>query len=209
MILEIIGKVRHCKCDSCYIPFVRSGRIRRNNYGQFCDGCNRKNARAAKTEESFRKTAEGSRKFYQSNIGKEFAEERGKKRSRVLNTDEGLAKFLVNRPRGEQHHMFREDLPEFQKYRAEVTSYARRFKTEISLMENYDKRGMNGVEGAYQLDHKVSVRFGFNNNIPTEIIGHIANLHFIPWKENLLKKDACSTTINTLMTNIQTLYGIS
>lgn len=57
----------------------------------------------------------------------------------------------------------------------------------LSLLENSHKRGMSGISGKYHLDHIISIRFGFDNNIDPEIIGDIKNLRFIPWKQNLKK----------------------
>jgi hypothetical protein len=54
-------------------------------------------------------------------------------------------------------------------------------------LENFDKRGRCGVSGAYQLDHIISINFGWKNNIPAEQIGEMKNLKMIPWKENRKK----------------------
>jgi hypothetical protein len=50
-------------------------------------------------------------------------------------------------------------------------------------------RGRAGVTGAYQLDHKVSIHFGFMNNISPEQIAAVDNLQLLTWKENLLKSN--------------------
>jgi len=57
----------------------------------------------------------------------------------------------------------------------------------IHLLENSEHRGSSGRKGAYHLDHIISIRYGFDNGIPPEIIGDIKNLRFIPWKQNLKK----------------------
>ncbi len=57
----------------------------------------------------------------------------------------------------------------------------------IQILENHDKRGKTGVDGAYHLDHIYSIRLGFLNNIDPHVIGHISNLRFIPWLENIQK----------------------
>jgi len=46
-------------------------------------------------------------------------------------------------------------------------------------------RTLAGVEGGWQLDHIVEVRFGFNNNIPPEVLAEVDNLRMLPWKDNL------------------------
>lgn len=52
---------------------------------------------------------------------------------------------------------------------------------------NNHPRTICGVEGGYQLDHVVSVRYGFDNNIPPEEMSTIDNLQMLPWKDNLKK----------------------
>lgn len=54
-------------------------------------------------------------------------------------------------------------------------------------LPNADKRGRCGVPGAYQIDHVVGIRHGFDNRIPPEEIADISNLRMIPWEENRAK----------------------
>ena len=65
-------------------------------------------------------------------------------------------------------------------------------------MENYQKRGVSGIEGSYQLDHKYSILEGFKQGIAPEIIGAINNLEFIPWEENASKRTNCSITLDKI-----------
>ena len=74
---------------------------------------------------------------------------------------------------------------EFQKYRNKVDTLTN--KQPIELLENFDKRGIAGVDGAYHLDHVKSVWWGFHNNVPAETIADISNLRMIPWLENQQK----------------------
>jgi hypothetical protein len=61
---------------------------------------------------------------------------------------------------------------------------------DISRLENFDKlRGLCGIEGAYQLDHVISVDEGFHKNISPGIIGDLSNLRIVPWRDNLLKSN--------------------
>lgn len=78
---------------------------------------------------------------------------------------------------------------EYQKYKGKVWTETN--KQPIQFLENYNKRGKSGIDGAYQLDHKISIKYGFDNNISPEIIGNIANLRMICWKENRIK--GCKT----------------
>jgi hypothetical protein len=54
-------------------------------------------------------------------------------------------------------------------------------------LENSNKRGKAGIEGAFHLDHIISVWYGYHHNIPAEEIANIKNLKFIPWLENQKK----------------------
>lgn len=74
---------------------------------------------------------------------------------------------------------------EFQSYRHKVDVLTK--KQPIHLLENFDKRGRAGDEGAYHLDHIISVWYGYHNNIPPEEIADISNLRMIPWMENQQK----------------------
>lgn len=56
-------------------------------------------------------------------------------------------------------------------------------KQPLTQLENYSKRGRN----KFHLDHIISIRYGFANNIDPEIIGNIKNLRFIPAEENIKK----------------------
>ena len=74
---------------------------------------------------------------------------------------------------------------EFKKYRRKVHYWSE--KNDLSILEHYEKRSKTG----YSLDHKYSVKAGFENNVPPKVIGHIDNLHFIPVKENSSKGIKC------------------
>jgi len=51
-------------------------------------------------------------------------------------------------------------------------------------------------------DHMVSRRYGYDNNIPPEIIGHPANCQFLSHRDNLSKGAGCSLTYEQLLTRI-------
>lgn len=73
----------------------------------------------------------------------------------------------------------------YEKYRSKVYSITK--KQPLHLLENINKRALAGLTGAYHLDHIVSIKDGFVNNISAEKIGHISNLRMIPWRKNLEK----------------------
>ncbi len=74
---------------------------------------------------------------------------------------------------------------------------------DLSSLENYDKRIHGEIikelgfgkcvqsKELYSLDHKISIWYGYKNNIPAEIIGHINNLRYIPSYQNGIKGTKC------------------
>lgn len=63
--------------------------------------------------------------------------------------------------------------------------------SDLTLLYNYDNRGSK----AYHLDHKISTKYGFENDIDYKIIGDINNLQMLPYKENLSKGSNCYSVI--------------
>lgn len=55
---------------------------------------------------------------------------------------------------------------------------------------------------AYHLDHKVSISYGFKNNVLPIIIGGIRNLEMVPAIDNLSKHSDCSTTLERIISNV-------
>ena len=81
---------------------------------------------------------------------------------------------------------------EFKKYRRKVYYWTE--KNDLTQLENHEKRGRTN----YHLDHKYSITEGFKNNVPPKVIGHIANLEFLPHKVNESKGTKCSVTLEKL-----------
>ena len=61
-------------------------------------------------------------------------------------------------------------------------------------MKNGGNRRLD--ENAFELDHIISKKYGFDNKISPEIIGDISNLQFIHWKDNSTKGTNCYSFIN-------------
>lgn len=80
--------------------------------------------------------------------------------------------------------------PAYKKYAGRVHRLSRKIYEENEEMLNPtgEKRTRCGVQGGYQLDHILSIRYGFENNISPEEIAKLENLQLLPWKENLLKR---------------------
>ncbi len=89
------------------------------------------------------------------------------------------------------------EVKDFEKYRRIVQQITKIQKVEC-LKNSHEKRGLNGVDGAYQLDHKYSVKNGFLNGILPYYIGNINNLQFIKWEDNISKGISNSISENEL-----------
>lgn len=61
-------------------------------------------------------------------------------------------------------------------------------KYQNIINPNNHPRTLCGVEGGYQIDHKLSVRFCYDNNISEEICSSIDNLQMLEWHKNLNKR---------------------
>ena len=73
-------------------------------------------------------------------------------------------------------------------------------KQDLETLENYDKRGRLDISpDAYHLDHKFSIKKGFEENIPPEIIGSLKNLEMVPGKKNCAKRAKCSISKEELL----------
>lgn len=93
------------------------------------------------------------------------------------------------------------DKNDFDVYKQLVIKFTKR--NDISTLPNFDKRGRAGVDGAYHLDHKISIKEGFRLGILPSIIGNINNLEFIPYLDNLLKSYSSSITPEELFNLIE------
>jgi hypothetical protein len=78
-------------------------------------------------------------------------------------------------------------IPAYNLYCSEVNTYTRR-SLKNNKLENLHLRGK---QHGYHLDHKISMCYGFKNNINPEIIGSIHNLQIITISENCSKQDDC------------------
>ena len=91
--------------------------------------------------------------------------------------------------RGSKHPRWNPNKTEFLEYAYQVRQLSERVYQEHTGIINPSnhKRTICGVEGGYQLDHKVSVKEGFEKGIPVLDMGHINNLQLLPWRENRAK----------------------
>jgi len=101
-------------------------------------------------------------------------------------------KRISTRSKTNKHYCY--DTNDLNSYRRAVLHYTRH--SGFESLPNHDKRGRSGTEGAYQLDHKISIFEGFIKKIDPQIIGSINNLQYITWQENV-KKSCTFVIINS------------
>jgi hypothetical protein len=86
--------------------------------------------------------------------------------------------------------------PNFNPNKKALSAYAYKVRriTESNYVKNKDlinptnhARTLCGVEGGYQLDHKVSIETGFRFGINPVVIGSTQNLQMLPWEANRAK----------------------
>ena len=106
---------------------------------------------------------------------------------------------VIPHMQGENHPRWNPDKKAYTAYDRKVRRLTNKLKQIWSTWENADKIGLCGVEGAYQLDHKVSIKYGFYNHIPAELIASINNLEIITWEDNRGKSGGNSLDLWNLL----------
>lgn len=87
---------------------------------------------------------------------------------------------------GSNHPRWVENKSDYILYKNQVYKYTR--KQNIKLLKNSEKpRTLLGNVDGYQLDHILSIKDGFLNNIPPYMVGDIKNLQIIKSTENRIK----------------------
>lgn len=95
---------------------------------------------------------------------------------------------------------------DFEKYRSQCQF---RFETKhmpyVSGFDQLIKLGMRSVTNPNGVarDHKLSIKFGYDNNIDPNIIAHPANCEYIPFRVNSSKGSSCSITLDQLLEDIK------
>jgi hypothetical protein len=75
-------------------------------------------------------------------------------------------------------------LTKFDLYKEKVVELTEKVK---HLIEGIENRGWH----KFHIDHKISIKWGFDNNIPPKHIAHIDNLRMLWWKDNFNKNIVC------------------
>lgn len=99
---------------------------------------------------------------------------------------------------GPNHPRWVKDKKPFATYRYRVQRLTEQnYATYIDeINPNNLPRTLCGVDGGYQLDHIISIKSGFAQNLPIETIASKDNLQMLPWKENREKWHGISTKYN-------------
>ena len=81
------------------------------------------------------------------------------------------------------------DTPEYRKYRNRVATLTKTTYSQFKDIINPEghTRAIAGVVGGYHLDHIISCREGFENNVTPEQISDVSNLQMLPWRDNVVK----------------------
>lgn len=89
---------------------------------------------------------------------------------------------------------------EWQQYKYEVERITKQsYKAFMSEINPYNfTRGPSGIDGSYHLDHIISRRYCFENDIPACLCGSKENLRMIPWLENVSKGRRIVTDIPSI-----------
>lgn len=106
-------------------------------------------------------------------------------------TDEHVLKMRAAKAGFDSWEEYVEKYPDKQFYKREVWRYT--YQNDLESLEHWEKRGRCGVEGAYQLDHIISINEGWHKGIAPEEIGRMDNLRMIPWKQNRNKAGQFTT----------------
>jgi hypothetical protein len=83
----------------------------------------------------------------------------------------------------------------YQAYRNKVDTITyRNFRKYRDIIDPENKHGVD-----YHIDHKFSVKQGYQKNIPPEVIGNIYNLQILPAEENKAKNFRSSISLEELL----------
>lgn len=208
-----------CSCEVCgseYFEVYRN--ITRSKFSdKFCKKCRlevkRKHLSALKMD-FYNSVAGEKAKQHLSKLVKEqakkkigaFSIENRQKQANCLSElhkdpNGPYAKHVFKITKGSSHPNWRNDKEAYEEYKSKVFSETR--KWNLGSLKGVEKRGLCGTPSATQLDHKLSIYYGYDHHIDPIIVGHICNLQFVSWKENKMKGKKCSISLSQLLTEIE------
>lgn len=113
--------------------------------------------------------------------------------------------YLIEEALYEQKYLLNPELYDIKKYRYKCSFSIT--PDNITKIKGYDKLEKYGwysktnPKGVVK-DHRVSIKYGYDNNISPEIIGHLGNCEFLTYNENSIKSNKCSITLKELKKQI-------
>jgi hypothetical protein len=93
-------------------------------------------------------------------------------------------------------------------FKFNIWKYPEEFELELIKKHGWYQaanRG-NNLDGVSR-DHKISVKYGWENDIPSEIIAHPANCQLMQQRKNSSKYKKCSVNLDVLLEDIKTWNG--
>ena len=90
---------------------------------------------------------------------------------------------------GPNHHNWNPNKRAFAAYAYKVRRITEETYEAYKHLINPDDlpRTLCGIEGGYQLDHKISIKWAFEHGLNPKIAGSVDNLQMLSWKENRQK----------------------
>lgn len=169
-------------CGTKILPYDRNGRKRKSRV-RFCSvGCSRKDPEVLRKQEETAKKRHGENWRSTTCMGRisNFTRPEVREKSR---------RTCMERYGSPHPSTARIKTDGFRRYRREVDRLTKRIyrihKHEINPLDL--PRTKAGVDGGYQLDHKISIREGFDRGMDPSILASKENLQMLPWLDNLLK----------------------
>jgi hypothetical protein len=123
-----------------------------------------------------------------------------KRENKIIDRAESYRKMFKSRY-GIEYDEYLKTKPIFDKYKTKVKYYTgKTVKKFGKYIDNLDKVGKG--ENAYHIDHIVSIKECFINNVDPKIAADSINLRAIPWYENLSKGTDSLFTAEILVSNV-------
>lgn len=146
-----------------------------------------------KKKDFIKKVSDGVKKSYQNNPNLK------EKRSAIGKKYGFGNKDVIKKISDIRNYTKPENKEPFQLYTEQVRNKTnenfKKYFYEITYAKNRNRN--------FHLDHKYSIKDGFDNNIPIEIISHYKNLQILDGRLNESKGTKSSLTLNELITDIQ------
>lgn len=95
----------------------------------------------------------------------------------------------------DRHEEWLKTATEWQLYKYEVNLETNKSFRQYKHIIDPNNLPRGSIDGGYHLDHIISKRYCFDNNIPVELCGNYQNLQMLPWKDNISKGTRLVTNI--------------